>query len=476
MELAPGAARALLRPLARAAVFALAAGLAVIALQRPHPLIAIAPLAIGGFLLALARPAWLVPLIIATLPLEVSKIFIPFLRAPTPWAGYEMSLLDVSRIVTLLAIAVWGLQGLARGSLAVPRNPLTALAFLLLALGLLSMAWTPDPGRGAVENLRLTFNVLTFLAVGHFVRTRERLDGAVAALVASGAAVALFAIVQGATGVGVWVTQLAGASLRRANSTFADPNSLAMYLNLVLAMCLVSLRAVRHPLARLGLYAAMALSLGGLVLSFSRAGWVVGLLVLGLYAVLRAVRQPRAALALVLMAGGVAALGLALVPEVGERLEQFSEPAALSVRPYLIDAGLLMFREHPLVGIGLGAYRYAATHEYAFANPYVWYVSASHTALVTTAAELGLAGLTLTAAFCWTAARQLWPLLWHAPRARDRAYATGLLLGLLALLVAGQSIGIFFEDPYLWILLALLVALRRQVRAGEADRAYLPAR
>lgn len=476
MALAPGAARTLLPPLARAGVIALAAALAIVALQRPHPAIALAPLAIGGLLLLLARPGWLVPLIVATLPLEVSKIFIPFLRAPTPWAGYEMSLLDISRVATLVAIAVWGLQGLARGRLAVPRNPLSALAFLLLALGLLSLAWTPDPGRSAAEGLRLAFNVLTFLAVSHFVRTRARLDAAVAALIASGAVVALFAIVQGTTGAGIWVTQLAGSSLRRANSTFADPNALAMFLDLVLALCLVSLRVVAHPLARLGLYATVALSVGGLVLSFSRAGWVVALLILALYAALRAVRQPRAAMALVLVAGSAAALGLALVPELGERLEQFSEPAALSVRPYLIDAGLLMFREHPLVGIGLGAYRYAATHEYAFANPYVWYVSASHTAVVTTAAELGLAGLALTAAFCWTAARQLWPLMWQAPRARDRAYATGFLLGLLALLVAGQSIGIFFEDPYLWILLALLVALRRQVRAEEADGAYLPAR
>lgn len=476
MALAPAAPRARLVWLAFAAIVILAAGLALLAVQRAQPAVALAPAAAAAFLVLLARPAWLVPLVIATLPLEVSKVFIPLLRAESPWGGYDVSLLDASRLITLVAIATWLLQGLARRRLSVPRNSLVALAFLLLALGVSSLVWTPDPARGAVENLRLGFNVTAFLAVSHFVRDRRRLETALAALVASGAVVAVIALVQATTGLGLWVTQLAGTAARRANATFFDPNSLAMFLNVVLALSLTSVRAVARPWARRALYAAAALSLAGVVVSFSRAGWIVALLVLALYAGLRALRQPRASLALLLVAGGLAGLALALVPAVGERLEQFGEPAALGVRPYLIEAGLLMFADHPLVGLGLGAYRYAATHDYAFANPYVWYVSASHTALVTTAAELGLAGLALTAALCWSAARQLWHLMWRAPRARDRAYATGLLLGLVALLVAGQSIGVFFEDPYLWILLALLVALRRQVRAEEGRRARLSPR
>lgn len=475
MALASTQPRPWLLPVVYPGIAIAAATLALVALRRPHPAIALAPLLAGVALVLFARPGLLVPLIIVTLPLEVSKIFIPVLRSPTPWAGYEMSLLDLSRLITLIAIAAWGLHGLLHRQLTVPRNPLTALALLLLALGLLSLAWTPDLPRGLSESLRLLFNVLTFLAVCHFVRTRRRLDQAIGALIGSGAVVALLALLQWSTGLGAWVTQLAG-ELRRANATFADPNALAMFMNLVLALSLVSLRVVRRPWARLAVYLTLALALGGLAVSFSRAGWLVGLLVIGLYAALRGLRQPKAALALLLIAGGAAALGLALFPGIGERLEQFSEPAALSVRPYLIEAGLLMFVDHPLVGIGLGAYRYAATHEYLFANPYAWYVSASHTALVTTAAELGLAGLVLTAAFCWSALRQLWWLVWRAPQARQRAYATGLLLGLVALLVAAQSIGVFFEDPYLWILLALLVALRREARSEEAGRAHLPAR
>jgi len=51
--------------------------------------------------------------------------------------------------------------------------------------------------------------------------------------------------------------------------------------------------------------------------------------------------------------------------------------------------------------------------------------------------------------------------------AATRAVARALLLAILVLVVAGQTTGALFEEPYIWIVLGLTIALRR---AAIAER------
>src|SRR5207248_4697598 len=82
-------------------------------------------------------------------------------------------------------------------------------------------------------------------------------------------------------------------------------------------------------------------------------------------------------------------------------------------RVYLIAAGLKMFNDHPLVGVGFGGYQQAMLTTYRSFLPRGYTDSVSHTSLVTVLAEQGALGIVLLVLF-------LLALALEALRARSR--------------------------------------------------------
>jgi O-antigen ligase len=91
-------------------------------------------------------------------------------------------------------------------------------------------------------------------------------------------------------------------------------------------------------------------------------------------------------------------------------------------------------------------------------------VAASHTIPITVSAEQGLIGLALYAALLIAA---LWRL---ASGARGDPYRAVVLAGFVAVIVHTWMYAAFLEDPLVWALLAVGVALARapRVRARSA--------
>jgi putative inorganic carbon (HCO3(-)) transporter len=418
--------------------------------------------------IAYQRPDLLVPLIVATTPLEITRIWIPFLKSSTDWFGYDVSLLDAGRLAMLLAASIWVFRAAPSGRLAFPRDQLFVWASALVAVPAVSLLYTLDPGRGRNEVIRLCFNWLLMVMVATYLPTTARIQVAARSWVAVGALLAVVALGQYATGIAFWNPKLQEQEFRRINSTFADPNTFASFLNVGAAFALSYLAARRTRfllwLAALGLLAS------GLVVTFSRSGWLAFGLMVVLWGVAFA-RTPRSGLLF-----GLSLLsGLALVlaaPSGLDRLQNITGAEALSYRPYLIDVGLLIFREQPLTGIGIGSFQLAVTTSYAYAYPFFYYIQASHTSLVTTAAEQGVPGLIATLGVLATVAVQVYLLaVDRALPATTRALGRALLLAIFVLAIAGQTTGALFEEPYVWIVLGLAIALRR---AAVAERTTTP--
>lgn len=420
--------------------------------------------AVGLVALVVRRPDLLVPAIVVATPLEITRVWIPFLRTTTDFYG-EVSLLDAGRIVMLLAAAVWIGRGLATGRLRVPRDATVVWTGGLLVLGALSLTYTLDPARGLNEVVRLAFNWLLMVVVATFASSTRRVEVAAWTWVAIAAILAVVAIGQYATGVAFWNAKLQEGELRRSSATFADPNTFGSFLNVGIAFGLAFMSARGE---RLWLWAGLvAVIAAGLVATFSRSGW----LALGLMIVVWGVGFARTARAAALF-GALLAAGLAIVaatPALLDRLQNLDSNEALSVRPALVRVGLLIFQEHPLLGIGIGSFQRAVSTTYSDQYPFWAYVSASHTSFVTTAAELGVVGLALVAGSLATG-------LWRGYRlavdralaARSRAIGRALVLATLALIVAGQSTGALFEEPFVWIVFGLAIALPRALARPTA--------
>lgn len=420
---------------------------------------------------------------VATLPIEISGLWLP------------TSLINLSRIGMLVAMAIVARRAIVQPSrLLLPPRPIVVGTLAVLAVELASGAATRWPN--AVRELGgLVFYAAFAFAVLQAVRDRA---GLVAAGLSFVAAAVFEAGVMFAQQIGnFYITEIRGFDGRR-NGTFVEPNIAARFLALATVGGLAAVRLAGRG-ARVALLVLVPIA-GAMVLTLSRSGWlllvlvavawvvlgyrdrlawlgsaiVLGTFVIGLLivpnALSRATDVPAAATAIT-SGGPRMASSLAEPPLIwsapaaattGTPLDPLLDALPLdAIRRYLARAGIAMFLDHPLTGVGLGGFQPMLLGPYAdYIDPE--YRSApttlAHTDVIRIAAEEGLVGLGAMLIFLVGIATTLRRALRGADEfQRIAVSATGL--GLLTVFLAAQTEGRFFNDPYVWLLVGTLCAL-----------------
>jgi O-antigen ligase len=422
------------------------------------------------------------------------------LRLPLPLGGGSCNLLVPLYLLTLaMALA----EIVVRDGLALPtgfrRDPArVALAIMITVLGVSSLwtgiAYAPRIKAFSLALVKLFAFIVPFATLYYLVErhlnSRLRLRRLIWAMLASGVALALIGIVQAPTH---WVIINRAGVLDneqmqhtfRANSLFWDPNMFGRFCALIVLLGVAMFLAVRAggyrsrwrrvlPLSAAAL-AAIALALtysrsglisllgGAVVIELAWLGWKKGLI-----AVLASV---------LVLAGGLTALTMARdTKNVEAKLSTTMGLNKLTGgRVYLVKAGWRMFERHPLRGIGLAGFPQAFP-KYRTSHAAKLSLKESHTTPVTIAAEQGSIGLLafagLLATFFITALRKR-----RFGTSRDLyLMQAGLVGGVVALCVSSLSYNAFFEDPYLWIFLAMGSAVAtRLVSPAQAVVAKGPA-
>jgi putative inorganic carbon (HCO3(-)) transporter len=431
---------------------------------------------------------------IATLPIEISGLWLP------------TSLINLSRIGMLAAIAIVARRALLESSrLLLPPRPIVIGAGAVLVVELLSAFTTRWPN--AVRELGgLLFYAAFAFAVLQAVRDR-------AALVTAGrsfmAAAVFEAGVMFAQQIGdFYLTEIRSFDGHR-NGTFVEPNIAARFLALAIVGGLAAVRLAGRRASQA--FVVLVPIAGAMVLTFSRTGWLLLVFVAIAWVVL-GYRDRRAWLGSAIVIATFAA-GLLIVPNAltratdvpaaasaalsdGPRLASLlaEPPVSLPapptaptytpldpllnalpldiIRRYLARAGIAMFLDHPLTGVGLGGF------QPQLLGPYFYYIdpeyrpapiTLAHTDVIRIAAEEGLVGLGALVFFLAGIVTTLRGALRGADGfQRVAVSATGL--GLLVVFLAAQTEGRFFNDPYVWLLvgtLAALAAMARQAQPGE---------
>jgi hypothetical protein len=266
----------------------------------------------------------------------------------------------------------------------------------------------------------------------------------------------------------------------RVNSLFWDPSIYGRFL--VVAALASVVVAVWGPVRRLRLAAAatLAVTWAGLLFSFSQSSFLA-LLVAGAVAAVVLLRPRAGAAAAGAVAAALAIAVLAGVP-LGSRpaaaaparaaapaaTASFAAPALLadstSGRGKLIREGIQIAIHHPVWGVGIGGFIRAYADRVGLAGR-APKTAASHTSVVTVAAEEGIVGLAL---LVWLAVAGLaLPFRYAGRSLRGR---TALVLGLVLLAISVHSLGYnaLFEDPTMWGALGLAACLARAPREEEA--------
>lgn len=438
-------------------------------------------LAAGGLALAVLIRPWLgLPLLAVTAPLAALR--------PLPLGGLP---LDGADLMLALMLAAWLAQGVAQRRIVLPHPLLLWPMLALLAALSLSLLGAQSYREGLPELLKWTQVLALYLAVAALL-PRRRAGWLVAALLVAGAAQALLGLYQFLTQTGPDAFILLGRFMR-AYGAFGQPNPYAGYLGLVaplsisLALWAWSGRNRAGVSLRLVLPALALLISAGLLVSWSRGGWLAFVAAVAVVVV----AHTRRAAPLVLALAALAALAVLVLggidllpPSVAGRLADLREYVGLVdiARSEVTDANfsvieriahwqaaLGMWRDHLWLGVGTGNYAVA----YAAYNLPRWYepLGHAHNVYLNFAAEAGLLGL-LAYLWLWLAS------LWQAVRtaALDDRFAAAVGAGVLGALVHA-SVHNLFDNlwvQHIYLTLALLLGLLFVLTANQRTEGTTP--
>ncbi|MGD1994785.1 MAG: O-antigen ligase family protein [Anaerolineae bacterium] len=424
------------------------------------------------FLLTLVAGALLFVLILLRLELGLALIaaLAPFFAFP--WTMFNRAF-SMAEIVTLMALASWGVRQLCRlrehGRIRWPRwSARAAWRSADLAVGFLVIVALISPffaefQRVAWRELRVV--ILEPAAFYLMLRTadlkRKDLWRVVDFFVLGGVAVAVIGLVQYALGINL-ITAEAGIS--RLRSVYGSPNNVGLYLGRVLPLLVAFALFGRHRWRRLTYSVAALPVAAALLLSFSK-----GALLLGVPASLLTMGLLAGGPWLWITLGGVAVAALAAIPLL--RHPRFAslldtQGGTTFFRLKLWQATVAMIRDHPWLGVGLDNFLYQYRGRYIL--PDAWQepdLSHPHNILLDHWARLGVLGV---AAGTWLQVA-FWRLALPLRRLRDpdqRALALGLMGAMADTLAHGLVDHSFFLIDLAFAFL-LIVALAHALRGGR---------
>ena len=416
-------------------------------------------------LLAPARYAALVAVGLAAiaLTLRYPVVGLGLIALAVPWAsGITLpgGFSPTDGLIAALGVA-WVVSAVAHRRSLVSTRIWVPYLFLFIAAILLSTTQAVDLRSSSREIIKWLELPVVFLAGVQFVRTRTDVRLIVAAVVTGGVTQALFGYLQTALQLGP-AAFLHGAFLR-AYGSFDQPNPYAGYLNMVLPLAVAM--ALLTPSRRERFWYGLSglLLFGALVASESRGALLAG--GFALVVVLSCVWSVGYRLAWLgafagVLAAWLATLGLISVAPFTRVLEVVGlgdvsfghvTDANLSAveRAAHWLAGVRMFADHPLIGVGIGNYASA----YPAYHPRSWYdpLAHAHNYYINIAAEAGVIGLI---AYLLLAGSALWYSYAAMRRCRDPLLCAAVL-GVVGALVATDFHNLF-DVLYVHGMVALL--------------------
>ncbi|HKP87283.1 MAG TPA: O-antigen ligase family protein [Blastocatellia bacterium] len=344
---------------------------------------------------------------------------------------------------------------------------------LIVLLGILFTPVAASP-RISIETLTDSFfKVVTiFVLIINLVDTRERLRSIMKLVVVCGTFVALGTIRSYIAGE--FITDAARSLVRSAGygTFFANPNELAMALNLLLPFAVV-FALTSKGMKRLAFFACAGVLAFAVVISFSRGGFL-GLVALGGVLMWKAGRGRR----VVTMLSGLVlccAFVVAMPSGYSDRIftilhTQNDQTRSAQERQELLGRAVEVIMYHPVIGVGVGNFGIYSIKD-----------KVAHNAYLEIAAELGVTGFIAYMVLIFAPLRTLKRIERdsYGTRAgrggwgeRDRE-SYFLSIGLQAVIAAYMVCSFFQSSEYFWYLyylVAYTVSLKR-IRAAEAAAA-----
>jgi hypothetical protein len=443
---------------------------------REYELILLLQMVLLGAVIILKEPKLLIPCVVLGLPFEYVSTQELSRFGESGAGGIIRTLLNPGKAAMLATIGFALIRARHNPRKLFPESELMLPLAVLTFVVLVGVAWS-DSMRPTNGVLIMPMYVAFVFAAPSLIEDRKDLERIVAAFLIAATLLSVVAIAQRVLGVFQWRTILVQSDdySYRSNAFFADPNNLARFLAISIALS-AGLIMVTGP-RRLTVYVAipmLVLSGVGIITTASRSGWL-GMLLASFLVVLLSPIRGYTKFRLTAVAFGALAFGLTLLfmqggANAGRVKSLTSGVQLLGQREFLIKGGWEMFKDNPLVGVGSGNYQHALIISYLWTIPDWAQTTLSHTSIVSILAELGIVGVGIVILFairvgvtCRTAF-----VLWTDRY--SRLMTAWCAAALVEILFQSQSEGRLLEEPFLYLIFAILVA----VELGAGARGQNP--
>lgn len=303
----------------------------------------------------------------------------------------------------------------------------------LLLVGLLSIPLALEPSRAFQAWVELFKVIVIFIVMVNVVRTEKRLRGLILLVLFVSAILSLAAINDYAHGnLALQGRRIAGL----IGGLFSNPNDLALHLVTMIPISLALFFGSRGPLKKSIYLFCSLLLMVGMVVTFSRGGFL-GFVCVIAFLSWKVARRNRvifgaAALALVVLA-------VALAPGAyRSRLATTGDDSAVA-RTDELKRSILVAARHPLLGVGMDNYiLYSNTNH------------ATHNAYTQVAADMGLAAFLLYVWFLVSPFNRLRRIEAASRTSKRQPPVYYLAIGLQASLVGYMVVSFFASVAYQW--------------------------
>ena len=417
-------------------------------------------------LVILREPKLLIPAVVLGLPIEYFGAQALGVLPEGGLSGAVRALLNPGKMAILVTLVVATVRARHNLGRLFPDSAVLIPIASLLAVVVLGVAWSDFPTTPENSILIMPMYVAFVFVAPSLIEDRRDIERIVGAFLLIAALLAVTAIAQRLFGVFNWRTILIQSDeySYRSNATFADPNNLARFFTIAMSLAagLILVNGPRRQTVYLAI-PVLALCALGIVATASRSGWLILVLATFLVVLISPISRLTKA-KIVGSAGSSMAILLTLLLLQGgtdaERVKSLGMGVqVIGQREFLINAGWHMFKDNPFVGVGSGNYQHSLIVSYLHLVPYWARTTLSHTSFISLLAELGILGVV---AFTMTVVRVGMTVVrtyFGAAVPYNRLISGWVGVSLFAIVLHSQSEGRLLDEPYLWVLLAILVAM-----------------
>ncbi|HHT9161175.1 MAG TPA: O-antigen ligase family protein [Candidatus Brocadiia bacterium] len=367
-----------------------------------------------------------------------------------------------TQIAAVVAVLSWFFNGLITKKLYFEKNILNSPIAILVGWMLLSLVWTVSVYSGIREFLQIFFGVIVFFLTINNVKDEKTLNVALKIWIIAGLLCALSGTVELITTTLPAVKKLSfgtithwGAAVR-ISGLKENPHRLGFLLNVCLMIAVPLLITSKSRKYKAFLIFCICSMLVVLINTMSRSTWIgcfVGIACCSFY-------SKRLAKIFFISCLVVLVLFVTLAPDalqhaVIERFKGVLNPmqtSSIAGRTSVWDAGMKMFKEHPLTGVGIGSFstlakQYGSTHLEAPHDVYLFFLS-----------EFGLIGLSIFLFLIFTVVASIIKGFKRISDDTKKFVLLGLFVGLIIYFTQGLVVSYKFLEMEIWALLGLAMA------------------